>query len=82
MSCLAIPRTESEEIEGTGAFTESEARQLFDLTAQRYLGMSGEQFLRKWDAKEFSNPEMQARALRVAHLIPLVRYIRAGKKAR
>jgi hypothetical protein len=68
--------------ESTGAFTESESRKLFELTAQRYLNMSTDQFLRMWDTKTFDSPEQQSRAFRVAALIPLVRHIRAGKKTR
>ena len=67
--------------ESTGAFTESEAQQLFEQTAQQYLKMSSSEFLQLWDAKAFS-PEQQAAALRVAALIPLIRHIRARKKAR
>ena len=74
-------RAAAEAVEGTGVFTECEARLLFEQTAQRYLHMSTAEFLSTWDGDAFE-PELQARALRVAALIPLIRYVRAGKKAR
>lgn len=77
----ATQKVACETIEGGGVFTDSEARLLFEQTAQRYLGMTTDDFLRTWDANAFE-PELQARALRVGALIPLIRYVRAGKKAR
>jgi hypothetical protein len=74
-------RATSETVEGSGVFTDGEARLLFEQTAQRYLGMSTDEFLRKWDASAFE-PELQERAFRVASLIPLIRYVRAGEKTR
>jgi hypothetical protein len=68
--------------EGTGAFSESEAKHLFEMTAQRYLDMTTEEFLLRWDADRFKGSELEARAFRVAALIPLIREIRAGKKTR
>jgi len=44
----------------------------FDRQARRRLHMSGEEFLRKWDAGEFPNTEDFAVSY-VASLIPLVR---------
>jgi hypothetical protein len=37
--------------------TEEEARQIFDDNAQYYLGISGEEFLRRWDAGEYRNTD-------------------------
>ena len=34
-----------------------EARQEFEETAQRSLGMTGEEFVRKWEAGEFGDPD-------------------------
>ena len=80
MPRAAVRQAESEDIESTGVFSDAEARQLFERTAQRYLQMSTDEFLRRWDAKAFE-PELQARAGRVASLIPLIRNIRAGQKS-
>lgn len=84
MPCVATQPEAKEQVESTatGPFTDSEAHRLFDATAQRYLGLSGEQFLRMWDAKAFNGLRVRSQALKVAALIPLVRYVRAGKKAR
>ena len=70
-----------EEVESVEAFTEAEAQEHFEQTAQRYLKMSSHQFLEMWDANAFS-PEQEADVYQVAVLIPLVRHISAGKKTR
>ncbi len=52
--------------------TPEEARALFDRQARRYLGISGEGFLRRWDAGEVhwdDSPEVS----RVAMLVPFGR---------
>ncbi|HUI56076.1 MAG TPA: hypothetical protein VLY04_13965 [Bryobacteraceae bacterium] len=48
---------------------------LFDAAARRYLRMSGEEFLKAWDANSFSDPDPDAHrgVMDVAILIPLVR---------
>ncbi len=45
---------------------------VFDAHALHYLGMSGEEFLRRWDAGEFDNSESTA-VLRLEMLEPFVR---------
>jgi hypothetical protein len=53
-----------------------EARDLFDRKAQDLLHMSGEDFLRRWEAGEFRNlPETpeNRKIMRVAALIPFGR---------
>lgn len=52
--------------------TEQEARAEFDRQARRRLHMSGEEFLRRWDAGEFPDTEDFGVSW-VASLIPLVR---------
>ncbi|GEM_PF-635714 len=34
-----------------------EGKELFDRTARYFLGISGEEFLRRWDAGEITNPD-------------------------
>jgi hypothetical protein len=51
--------------------SDEEARALFDRQARKYLGMSGEEFLRKWDAGEFDDPD-QTNIVRVVLMIPLM----------
>lgn len=49
--------------------TPQEGRELLDRQARRYLGMSGEEFVRKWKAKEFEDPD-RPEIMQVAFLIP------------
>ena len=37
--------------------TDEEAWELFDRSARRYLGISGEEFMRRWDAGEYDDPD-------------------------
>lgn len=54
--------------------SEEEGEKIFDETARRKLGISGEEFLRRWDAGKYSNlADENPRAQEVAMLIPLVR---------
>jgi hypothetical protein len=52
--------------------SEDEGRALFERQARKYLGMSGDEFLRKWDAGEIDDPD-RSEVLTVVFLIPLVR---------
>lgn len=52
--------------------TDEEAHQLFDAEAQRKLNMSGEEFLKRWDAGEFPDPDAEG-VRSLVMLIPLVR---------
>lgn len=55
--------------------TAAEARALFDENARHYLGISGEEFQRRWDAGEYrDNDERQDHASiwNVAILLPMV----------
>jgi len=45
--------TEREPIEGVQIISAAEAREIFDYQARRLMGMSGEEFLRRWDEGEF-----------------------------
>ena len=53
--------------------TEEEGQAMFDRAAQYYLGMSGEEFLRCWDAGKWDDPDDYPEVMAVALLIPLVR---------
>ena len=56
--------------------SDDEARAEFDAEARKRLGMSGEEFLRRWDAGEYRDvfdDEEHLGVLLVATLIPLVR---------
>jgi hypothetical protein len=45
--------TKREPIEGVQYISAAEAREVFDYQARRLMGMSGEEFLRRWDEGEF-----------------------------
>jgi len=49
-----------------------EGRKLLDRQAKRFLGMSGQEFVRKWNEKEFKNPD-RPEILQLAFLIPFGR---------
>jgi hypothetical protein len=45
--------TKREPIEGVQIISAAEAREIFDYRARKAMGMSGEEFLRRWDDGEF-----------------------------
>lgn len=57
--------------------TEVEGRELFDRNARHYLGISGEEFIRRWDAGFYDDPDDRSKngpeVMRVASLLPLAR---------
>ncbi len=70
--------TETREIqaETPSVLPPEEGRALFDREARLWLGLSGEEFLRRWDAGEYRNlPDtLEGRnVLRVIFLLPFVR---------
>jgi hypothetical protein len=56
-----------------------EGWKLLDAEARRSLGMSGEEFMRRWDAGEvdFDDPETHGAVVRLWMLLPFVREERA-----
>ena len=56
---------------GIGRLSAAEERSMLDRAARRYLGMSGRDFLRKWRAGEFKNPDMDPGVRWVAFLAPV-----------
>jgi len=56
-----------------GRLTRAQARAIFDRTARRALRMSGAEFLRKWEAGEFKDPDSNPNVMEVAMLLPLGR---------
>jgi len=57
--------------------SKEESRELFDRDARRYLGVSGDEFLRAWDAGEYGDPDDRSKnppgVMRLAMLLPFVR---------
>ena len=49
--------------------TPEEGQKLLDKQARHYLGMSGKEFVRKWKAKEFKDPD-RPQIMQVAFLLP------------
>jgi hypothetical protein len=45
--------TKREPIEGVQDISAAEAREVFDYQARKLVGMSGEEFLRRWEEGEF-----------------------------
>ncbi len=52
--------------------TPEESRELFNRQAERYLNMTGDEFVRAWDAGEL-DPDSSPDVMRIAMLLPLVR---------
>ena len=50
---------------------DEEAQRIFDRNARKYLGMSGDEFLRKWDAGEIEDPD-QTHNVRQVLMTPLL----------
>lgn len=63
----------AKKIEGAVQLSAPRAEALFDATARLYLGISGAEFLRKWDSGDYSGDLCTSRVVRVASLISLVR---------
>lgn len=62
--------------EGIRFLNDDEAREQFDRQAQRLMGISGDEFLRRYDAGEYANPkdDREIRAvMKLAMLRDLVR---------
>ncbi len=69
-----------EDIPGVHVVTREEGIAIFDHDARQALGISGEEFLRRWDAGEYQPvPDtVEGRAIgRLAVLIPFVRGAKA-----
>ena len=55
------------------SMSQDEARELLDRQAQRYLGMSGAQFIAAWDAGQFAGDPDRPEVMRVSMLLPFGR---------
>ena len=58
---------------GLTRLTRAAGRALFDRAVRRRLRMSSAEFLRKWDAGEFRDPDSDPGVMEVVMLLPLVR---------
>lgn len=50
-----------------------ESHELFDQQAKRYLGVSGEEFVRRLEAGEYGDPDDDPRVMRLVMLLPFAR---------
>jgi hypothetical protein len=50
-----------------------EGMRLLDERARQYLNMSGEEFMRRWDAGEFTKGPERSEVVLLAMLLPLAR---------
>jgi len=53
--------------------TREQGLELLNEQARLYFGISGEEFIRQWDAGELTDEDACPEAVRVAMLIPFVR---------
>ncbi|MDP9481191.1 MAG: hypothetical protein M3R38_36920 [Actinomycetota bacterium] len=72
-----MERTTNQTNGETRELSKEESREMFDRQAQRYLGISGDEFLRAWDAEEYGDPDDRSKnapgVMRLAMLLPFVR---------
>ncbi len=72
-----MERAASQTNEQIRDLTPEEGRELFDRAARHYLDMSGEEFVRRWDAGEFDDPDDRTKnppgVMSVAMLLPFAR---------
>ena len=54
-----------------------ESRELFNRQAELYLGISGDEFIRRWDDGEYDDPDDRSKnppgVMRLAMLLPFIR---------
>jgi hypothetical protein len=50
--------------------TREESLALVDEQARKHLGISGAEFIRKWDAGEFDDPDDKPHVMWIASLLP------------
>jgi hypothetical protein len=64
------------EIEGVEFVTPEEARAIFDREAERTLGISGEEFLRRWDNSEYQPVPDDTEGRKVARMAMMIPFAR------
>jgi hypothetical protein len=68
-----MPQMATTELPDVDVLSREDGMRILDEKSQRYLGISGEEFMRRWDdgyyAKDPDRPEL----IRLAMLLPLVR---------
>ena len=69
--------TKREPIEGVQYISAAEAREIFDYQARKLVGMSGEEFLRRWDEGEFCDLFDKPGHVDLTHLVMMMGFGRA-----
>ena len=67
------------EIDGVEFVTPEEARAIFDREAERTLGISGEEFLRRWDNSEYQPVPDDSEGRKIARLSMMMSFARREK---
>ena len=67
------------EIEGIEFLTPEEGRVFFDQEAQRTLGISGEEFLRRWDNGEYQPVPDDTEGRKIARMSMIISFARREK---
>ncbi len=69
--------TRTAQTNGYRQLSHEEGRALLDRQARRYLGISGDEFVRTWDAGLYGDPDDRTKnspgVMRVAMLLPFAR---------
>ncbi|MGI8477715.1 MAG: hypothetical protein ACR2OO_15290 [Thermomicrobiales bacterium] len=60
--------------------TPEESRELFDMQAQALMGMSGEEFMQRWDAGEYREIADTAGHLHIMRLASFMSFGRLGRE--
>lgn len=70
---MAVRAQEEPESVSGHEMTREEARAFFDEQARAWLGISGEEFIRRWDAGAFDDEPERSDVMNVAMLLPFGR---------
>jgi hypothetical protein len=65
------------EIDGVEFVTPEEARAIFDREAEKTLGISGEEFLRRWDNREYQPVPDDTEGRKVARMAMMIPFARS-----
>jgi hypothetical protein len=65
------------EIEGIYFPTREEAREIFDREAQKLLGISGDEFLRRWDSGEYGPIPDTPEGRKLGRMSGLISFVRS-----
>ena len=76
---ISNPRVRRDAIPGIHLVTEAEGRALFDFQARKLLGVSGDEFLARWDAGDYREPGNLAFDHKINRLVMLMPFARRVK---